>query len=119
MERLAIIGNKYYDKLELLLGNDKGADKSDLHISEELLVRTKNIYEKKLLLVLTTLINLSYNIEGRLQRDRGARREFTNIPEEHLKSYPSTLRNYTDILKQFIYCKVRENIKRMEERERF
>lgn len=33
VERLAIIGSKFYDKLELLLGDDKGPDKSDLHIS--------------------------------------------------------------------------------------
>jgi hypothetical protein len=88
------------------------------------LVRTKNIYEKKLLLFLTTLINLNYHSEGSNHSDRtrqrpSTRREFSNIPEEHVRGYTGVLKKYAEILRRFIYCKVRENIKRMEERERF
>jgi hypothetical protein len=36
-----------------------------------------------------------------------------------LKNYNAVLKKYSDILKRFIYCKIKENIKRMEEREKF
>lgn len=88
-------------------------------ISEHILVRVKNIYEKKVLLLLMTLMNLNYYAGENIKRytaegRNSAKREFTNIPEEDIMNFSTILKKYSEILKNFIYCKIRENIKRME-----
>jgi hypothetical protein len=48
---------------------------------------------------MTTLINLNYHAEGRAAKHSGnrtaGRREFSNIPEEHLKGYGTVLKKYS------------------------
>jgi hypothetical protein len=88
-------------------------------------LRAKTIYEKKLLLLLITIINMNYSVEDRAKRFTGrshrhtARIEFSNIPEEHLRKYPKTLGRYTDLLKKFLFWSINDNIKRVEERDHF
>jgi len=89
------------------------------------LLRAKNVFEKKMLLFMVTLINLSYHFEEKAKRyiskgkpssDEG---DFANIPEQDLRDYCMVLKKYSELLRKFIYWRIKENIKRMQERENF
>lgn len=60
IDKLAIIGNKFYERLSELILIDKHQNDNELLVDEQLLIRTKNVYEKKLLLLMSTLFTLSY-----------------------------------------------------------
>lgn len=60
IDKLAIIGNKFYERLSELILIDKHQSDNELLVDEQLLIRTKNVYEKKLLLLMSTLFTLSY-----------------------------------------------------------
>jgi hypothetical protein len=68
---------------------------------------------------------MNYTVEDRARRFTGrsnrnaTRVQFSNIPEEDLQNYPKTLSKYTELLKKFIFWRIRDNIKRVEEREHF
>ena len=65
---------------------------------------------------------MNYTVEDSAKRFTGrsnrniARVEFSNIPEEHLRKYPKVLSNYTDLLKHFLFWRIKDNIQRVEER---
>lgn len=75
LEKLTIIGGPYYDKLEDLLQVDKLFDTSELMIGEDTLMRIKNIYEKKLMLLIVAVINMNYTIEDKVKRFTGRGRK--------------------------------------------
>lgn len=60
IDKLAIIGNKFYERLSELILIDKHQNENELLVDEQLLIKTKNVYEKKLLLLMSTLFTLSY-----------------------------------------------------------
>lgn len=60
IDKLAIIGNKFYERLSELILIDKHQNDNELLVDEQLLIKTKNVYEKKLLLLMSTLFTLSY-----------------------------------------------------------
>lgn len=68
---------------------------------------------------------MNYTVEDKVKRFTGRGRkqinrvEFSNIPEEDLRSYTKVLEKYTELLKKFMYWRIKENIKRVEEREKF
>lgn len=76
-------------------------------------MRVKNVYEKKMLLLIITIIDMNYTMEDKVKRFTGRGRkqttrvEFSNIPEEDLRSYAKVLEKYTDLLKKFMYWRVK------------
>lgn len=84
IDKLAIIGNKFYERLSELILIDKHQNENELLVDEQLLIKTKNVYEKKLLLLMSTLFTLSYENQGKVKRNNSsrssARRSFSNIP---------------------------------------
>lgn len=68
---------------------------------------------------------MNYSVEDTAKRFTGrshrhtTRVQFSNIPEEHLRRYPKILGYYTNLLKKFLFWRINDNIKRVEERDRF
>ena len=71
IEKLTIIGGPYYVKLEKMMSEDKIADFSQLVVGEEALLKVKTVFERKLLLLLITIINMNYSIEDSSKRFTG------------------------------------------------
>jgi hypothetical protein len=60
IDKLSIIGSKYYERLSYLISVDKSETDNELLVDEQLLIKIKNVYEKKLLLLMSTLFTMSY-----------------------------------------------------------
>lgn len=58
-----------------MLQADKVYDTSELAIGEESLMRVKNVYEKKLLLLMVSIINMNYTMEDKVKRFTGRGRK--------------------------------------------
>jgi hypothetical protein len=82
-------------------------------VGEETLILTKNVFEKKMLLFMVALINLSYHFEEKTKRyicrgkPRSDEPDFANIPEQDLRDYCMVLKKYSELLKKFIYWKIK------------